>query len=133
MTPTEWAVLTVLREHRYDYRDKGAKPDDPGWHRCSCGWEGYWSGWQPHVAENVTQTVRTHVVNLVDPVGSGVEVKQAVLDLLAAAPADPEGCCGACRYTVLDLDSTGRCAHCHSKPCQHNRDATARCFAAQNR
>lgn len=45
-----WTVLTELRGHLY-YRGKGSKPDDPGWHACSCGWEGYWCDYQPHVAE----------------------------------------------------------------------------------
>lgn len=50
---TAWAVLDALRAHHYDYRDKGEKPTDPGWHRCSCGWEGYWCDYQPHVAEQI--------------------------------------------------------------------------------
>lgn len=50
---TEWTVLTGLRNHRYDIGAKGSKPDDPGWHVCSCGWEGYWCDWQPHVAEQI--------------------------------------------------------------------------------
>jgi hypothetical protein len=50
----EWLVLTALRRHLYVYGDKGSKPSDPGWHVCSCGsWEGYWSGYQPHVAEQI--------------------------------------------------------------------------------
>lgn len=52
-SPTEWAVLDTLRGHLYDYRSRGSKPDDPGWHPCSCGWEGYWCDWQPHVAEQI--------------------------------------------------------------------------------
>lgn len=51
---TEWAVLDELRRHDYDYRNKGEKPDDPGWHACRCGWEGYWCDYQPHVAERIT-------------------------------------------------------------------------------
>ena len=52
-SPTEWAILDELRKHYYDIRLKGSKPDDPGWHECSCGWEGYWCSWQPHVAERI--------------------------------------------------------------------------------
>jgi hypothetical protein len=53
-TNTEWTVLDILRRHSYDYRNKGAKPHDPGWHACSCGWEGYWCDYQPHVAQQIT-------------------------------------------------------------------------------
>lgn len=49
----EWAVLDTLRAHRYDIADRGSKPDDPGWHVCSCGWEGYWCDFQPHIAERI--------------------------------------------------------------------------------
>lgn len=54
---TEWAVLDELRKHYYDTRTRGSKPDDPGWHPCTCGWEGYWCDWQPHVAEKITATL----------------------------------------------------------------------------
>jgi hypothetical protein len=49
-----YALQDALRLHLYDYRRKGEKPDDPGWHECTCGtWQGYWSGWQPHVADHL--------------------------------------------------------------------------------
>lgn len=48
-----WAILSTLRQHRYDIHDRASKPTDPGWHACSCGWEGYWSDWHPHVADRI--------------------------------------------------------------------------------
>lgn len=54
---TEWVVLDAIRAHHYHYSNKGSKPDDPGWHVCSCGWEGYWCDWQPHVAERITEAL----------------------------------------------------------------------------
>lgn len=47
----ERAILEALYAHQYDTAKKGSKPDDPGWHACSCGWEGYWCNWQPHLAD----------------------------------------------------------------------------------
>jgi hypothetical protein len=48
----------VLRSHDYDYQNKGSKPDDPGWHVCKCGtWEGYWSGFHPHVADHLRAVI----------------------------------------------------------------------------
>lgn len=53
-----YALEDVLRQHRYDYKQKGVKPDDPGWHVCSCGeWQGYWSGFHPHVADHLRAVV----------------------------------------------------------------------------
>ena len=52
-----YELQDVLRHHRYDYNRKGAKPDDPGWHACTCGWEGYWSGFEPHVADHLRAVV----------------------------------------------------------------------------
>lgn len=49
-----YLLQDVVRDHRYDYKRKGIKPDDPGWHACSCKeWEGYWSGFEPHVADHL--------------------------------------------------------------------------------
>jgi hypothetical protein len=55
-----WAVLTVLRKHRYDYTKNAtsSRPGDPGWNVCDCGWEGYWCNFQPHVAEELVKTLR---------------------------------------------------------------------------
>jgi hypothetical protein len=47
----------VLQDHRYVYWVSGSKPDDPGWHACSCGWEGYWSAFHPHVADHLRAVV----------------------------------------------------------------------------
>ena len=47
-----YQLQDVLQSHRYELRDGGSKPTDPGWHPCSCGaWEGYWSWFHPHVAD----------------------------------------------------------------------------------
>lgn len=56
-----WALLTEVRRHDYDTRDRRSRPDDPGWHGCSCGWEGYWCDWQPHVADHLTRMVAERV------------------------------------------------------------------------
>ncbi len=56
-----WLVLDALAAHYYDYRRKGSKPDDPGWHACSCGWQGYWCDWQPHLADVVLAVVQPHL------------------------------------------------------------------------
>lgn len=49
-----WALQYVISSHTYDTRTRtDSKPDDPGWHACRCGtWEGYWSGFNTHVAED---------------------------------------------------------------------------------
>jgi hypothetical protein len=47
----------ILNSHRYEYDLKGARPDDPGWHECSCGWEGYWHGFNDHVANELRAAV----------------------------------------------------------------------------
>lgn len=47
-----YELQDVIRAHRYDYQNKGEKPDEIGWYACTCGdWEGYWSGFEPHVAD----------------------------------------------------------------------------------
>lgn len=52
-----YSLQAVLRAHRYDTRTRGTKPSDPGWHPCSCGWEGYWSSFEPHVADQLRSVV----------------------------------------------------------------------------
>lgn len=48
-----WALQYVISSHTYDTWTRGSKRDDPGWHPCRCGlWEGYWSGYNTHVAED---------------------------------------------------------------------------------
>jgi hypothetical protein len=60
-----YALQSVLQSHRYTYKRKGSKPDDPGWHECSCGdWEGYWSSFEPHVADRLREVVAPVVSNL---------------------------------------------------------------------
>lgn len=55
----EHALGQVMLEHRYDYQNRGSKPEDPGWHKCTCPWEGYWFDHTPHVAhEQFTALVR---------------------------------------------------------------------------
>ena len=47
-------VQYIVQDHNYSYRDKGSKPSDPGWHRCSCmEWEGYWVSFAGHVGDVV--------------------------------------------------------------------------------
>lgn len=53
-----YALQDELRRHYYELRDGGSKPDDPGWHTCHCGeWEGYWSGFHPHVTDHLRAVV----------------------------------------------------------------------------
>ncbi len=52
-----YALQDVMRAHRYELQEKGSKPDDPGWHPCTCGWEGYWSSFEPHVADELRFTL----------------------------------------------------------------------------
>lgn len=52
-----YALQDEVRAHRYDYSTKGSKPDDPGWHACRCGWEGYWCDFEPHVADQLRALV----------------------------------------------------------------------------
>lgn len=60
----EWALLEVLRSHRYEIHLSGINPDDPGWHPCSCGiFEGYWSGWHPHIAKELRKAVEDQALN----------------------------------------------------------------------
>lgn len=47
----------VLNAHRYGYERTATKPDDPGWHACTCGWEGYWSAFHNHVANHLRARV----------------------------------------------------------------------------
>lgn len=52
-----YAFENALSQHQYDIRRRGSKPEDPGWHECSCGWEGYWSDFHPHVADHLRARV----------------------------------------------------------------------------
>ena len=42
---------------RHSYRYDRPKPDDPGWNYCTCGWEGYWCEFNPHVADHLREVV----------------------------------------------------------------------------
>jgi len=51
VTELEWLLLDELRQHIYRTDRPGVgRAGDPGWHPCTCGWEGYWVDWHPHVA-----------------------------------------------------------------------------------
>jgi hypothetical protein len=52
-----YSLQETLSQHRYDYTNKGARPDDPGWHKCTCGWEGYWCDFLPHVTDHLRDIV----------------------------------------------------------------------------
>lgn len=57
--PSPGAFTRAPRGHRYDLSAKGSRPSDPGWHECSCReWEGYWSAFEPHVADHLRAAVR---------------------------------------------------------------------------
>ena len=47
----------VLIEHVYLVHAPVIKAGDPGWHPCSCGWEGYWSSFNEHVADHLRAVV----------------------------------------------------------------------------
>lgn len=55
-----YALQDVLRVHQYDYKRKGDKPDDPGWHECTCGWGGYWCDFEPHVTDHLRLVVERY-------------------------------------------------------------------------
>ena len=58
-TDIGYALEGVLRKHQYNYKATNSKPDDPGWHACTCGdWEGYWSDFEPHVADHLRALVK---------------------------------------------------------------------------
>lgn len=71
----------VVRSHRYESRNRGTQRlNDPGWHPCSCGWEGYWHGFEPHVADELRALVTSE-----DPVAYWKAIQDA---RLAAIPDD---------------------------------------------
>jgi len=71
----------VVCSHRYETRNRGSqRPSDPGWHCCSCGWEGYWSAFEPHVADELRALVTSD-----DPVAYWKAIQNA---RLAAIPDD---------------------------------------------
>lgn len=49
-----YQLQAVLGTHQYSANLQSSRLDDPGWHGCSCGeWEGYWSSFHPHVADQL--------------------------------------------------------------------------------
>lgn len=52
-----YSLQDVLGAHHYDLSNKGSRPEDPGWHTCRCGWEGYWIDFHPHVADHLRGVV----------------------------------------------------------------------------
>lgn len=52
-----YLLQDALRAHHYDYSGHGSRPDDPGWHPCDCGWEGYWTGYEEHVIDHLRSVV----------------------------------------------------------------------------
>jgi hypothetical protein len=49
----------VLNRHIYESWKPGVKTkqDDPGWHPCRCGWEGYWAMYHNHVANHLRKAL----------------------------------------------------------------------------
>lgn len=43
-----YRLQRVLTRHTYLH---GNLRSEVGWHPCVCGWEGYWSDFEPHVAD----------------------------------------------------------------------------------
>lgn len=48
---------TLGRHSTTNYANRGSKPNDPGWHSCTCGWEGYWTDFHPHLADELRELV----------------------------------------------------------------------------
>jgi len=90
-----YRIQDVLRGHGYETCKKGSKPDDPGWHECTCGeWEGYWSGFQPHVTDHLR-----HLLTAAEQRGRVA----AARDVEAACPhvtTDPSGVCVECHIAA---------------------------------
>lgn len=57
--PRYGMALGVLTLHRYLYTHDTRRPDDPGWNKCICGWEGYWCEYDPHVSEQIVNALDT--------------------------------------------------------------------------
>lgn len=75
-------IKTIIAEHRYDYRNKGDRPDDPGYHGCTCGeWHGYWSEFDKHQGA----AVATEMIRLAPALAKGGAVKDAAVRLTAHA------------------------------------------------
>lgn len=80
-----YALQDEVSRHHYDLRNRGAKPDSPGWHTCTCGqWEGYWSGFHPHVTDHLRDKAVNH-----RPV-SDTSAEEIERELATIAAADAE-------------------------------------------
>lgn len=80
-----YALQDEVRRHHYDLRNCGSKPGSPGWHACTCGqWEGYWSGFHPHVTDHLREVAVNHRAV---PNTAAAEVER---ELAAIAAADAE-------------------------------------------
>lgn len=54
-----YVLQNILQSHHYLTGVPGLKrPNDPGWNPCTCGWEGYWSDYEPHVADLLRAAVQ---------------------------------------------------------------------------
>lgn len=54
-----YVLERVLSSHTYlDHKPPVA--GRPGWNACTCGWEGYWPGFHPHVADHLRAAVQAH-------------------------------------------------------------------------
>ncbi|SIH19991.1 Uncharacterised protein [Mycobacteroides abscessus subsp. abscessus] len=55
-----YALQDEVSRHHFDLKNRGSKPDSPNWHACTCGeWEGYWSGFHPHVTDHLREKAVT--------------------------------------------------------------------------
>lgn len=54
---TYYASLDALTAHVYRYDAPTSRPDNPGWNACSCGWEGYWCEFHPHLASVIEKNM----------------------------------------------------------------------------
>ena len=77
-----WALQYIITNHTYDTRHRTtSRPDDPGWHYCRCGqWEGYWSGYNTHVAED--QLKMLTATGLLDKAGAWDEAARMANDFI---------------------------------------------------
>lgn len=65
-TDIGYVLQDILRDHRYQAHIPSMKHGDPGWHACTCGWEGYWSEFDGHVANYLRAAVASRMENVLD-------------------------------------------------------------------
>lgn len=61
-----YVLQDILRDHRYQDHIPSTKAGDPGWHSCTCGWEGYWSEFDGHVANYLRAAVADRMEDVLD-------------------------------------------------------------------